>query len=94
MEGALRGGIDADPFFISSNPLELHDAGNLGEECIIASDSNIQTGMDAGSPLPDQDIAGQNLLAPEPLDPQTLGMAVSAVSGGADSFFMCHFLTP
>jgi hypothetical protein len=40
--------------------------------------------------LPNEDIAGADLLAGEPLDAAALGLRIATVAAGTLTFFMCH----
>jgi hypothetical protein len=40
--------------------------------------------------LADEDLAGGDALTPEALYAAALGCAISAVTGGASGFLMCH----
>lgn len=60
------------------------------EKGMVAANPHVAAGMEARAPLADQDRPGEYEFAAETLDAQPLGMAVTAVLGGALSFFVCH----
>ncbi len=68
--------------------LEADDAVSLGEEGVILTDAHIQAGPDLGSALTHEDVAGQHKLTIGTLGPEALAFAVTAVTGGAHTFFM------
>jgi hypothetical protein len=70
--------------------LELYNPGDLGEQSIVLTDSDVQAGFELGSPLPHDDRPAIHQLPGETLDTKPLGLAVSSVSGASDSLFMCH----
>src|SRR5512135_3744023 len=85
-------GEDGDDLAPPAFVLELDDAGHQGEKGIVLAAADVQAGPDRRSPLADDDRAGVDLLAPEPLDSEPLPCAVSAVAGRAARFFMGHGL--
>jgi hypothetical protein len=60
--------------------LELHDTGNLCEQCIVFADSNIQAGLEFGASLTNQNRSTCDELARKTLHAKPLGMAVAAVA--------------
>jgi hypothetical protein len=82
--------IDADPFSVFSPALEGYHPIYFGKDGKILSQTHIFTGMKLGPHLPDQDIPGLNLLAGISFDSKPLSFAITAVSGTATGFFMCH----
>ncbi len=53
--------------------MKAHRAGDLREQRVVATDTDIDAGMKLRTPLPDDDVAGQNLLAAKALDAQAFG---------------------
>ena len=70
--------------------LELHDAVDQGVYRVVGSEADITAGVPFGAALADDDVAGDDALAAVLLDAAVLRVAVAAVAGGADAFFMCH----
>ena len=68
----------------------LHDAVDQGVERVVVSLADIPAGMEAVADLPDEDVAGDDLLAAEPLDAPLLRLRIAAVAAGTLAFFMCH----
>ena len=62
--------------------LELDGTVNQSEQGVILADTNVDTGMDVGASLANQDVAGQNELTVSTLHAQALGLGVTAVLGG------------
>jgi len=85
-------GFDVDETALGSTGNKLHLPGDLGEQRIIFPHAHVEAGMESTAALPDEDRSATDGLAVETLDSQSLGVAVAAVSGTANSFFMCHFL--
>lgn len=57
---------------------------------IIGSDTDVQAGMDVCAALADKNVASENELSVRSLDTEALGLRVSAVLCGTNTFFMCH----
>src|SRR5437016_6743947 len=72
--------------------LELHLAGHLGEQRMVAADPDVRAGTDGRAALTHQDVPGEHLFAAEALDPQAFGVRVAAVLGTAACLFVCHDL--
>ena len=62
--------------------LELDGAVNQSEQGIILTNANVDTGMDMGASLANQNVASQNELTVSALYTQTLGLGITAVLGG------------
>lgn len=84
----LLGGVNRDLLTILAQPLEAHNAVRLGEQGVVGADAHVLTGVDVGAALTDQDIAGQNVLSVGALGTKALGLGITAVLGGAHTFFM------
>ena len=67
---------------ILAQTLKLDGAVNLGEQGVVLTDAHIDTGMDVGASLANQNVAGQNELTVGTLHAQTLGLGITAVLGG------------
>jgi hypothetical protein len=73
-----------------SERFEGHDPGDPGVERVVAPFADVQARMELCAALADEDAPGGHDLSAETLDSQTLGVAVTTVSGTADTFFMSH----
>ena len=62
--------------------LELDGTVNQSEQGVILADTNVDTGMDVGASLANQNVAGQNELTVSTLDAQALSLGITAVLGG------------
>ena len=62
--------------------LELDGTVNQSEQGVILADTNVDTGMDVGTSLANQNVAGQNKLPVSTLDAQALCLGITAVLGG------------
>jgi hypothetical protein len=89
---AGRYGVNADflPGVRAAQEFEFDHARDLRKNGEIGAHANVVSRMKLGSALADDDLPRFNQLAAKPLDPQALGIAVSAVGGAALSFFMSH----
>ena len=88
--GSSSGGINGALLALSAHPLKLHLAIHQGEEGIVATDAHIGAGMDMGTALPDQDVAGQDVLAIGPFYAEAFGLGIAAVRSLANTFFFLH----
>ena len=68
--------------------LELYLTVDQSKQSVIGATANIVAGMDVGSSLTDDDIAGKYALTVSGLYAQALGFAVTAVLGRTDTFFV------
>src|SRR5262245_26311615 len=84
-----RVGADAHVARISAS-FELHVAVDLREERVIGAEPHVQTGLESGPALPDQDGAARHELAGEALHAEHLRIGVPAVPGAADTFLVRH----
>src|SRR5208283_5335161 len=82
--GVLLGALDA----------KLNHAVSLGEQGVIGADTDVHAGPIGRSALANQNIAGQDILAAELLDAQSLGVRVAAIASTAAGFFVCHLKSP
>ena len=65
-------GIHADLLFPPSHSFEMNGPFDQGEQRVITSDAHISTGMNACSPLPDDNTAGVHFLTGKEFDSQIL----------------------
>jgi hypothetical protein len=61
---------------------------------VVGANAHIRTRVHLRAALTDQNVPSDNTLATEPLDAQTLGVGIAAVTGAAACLFMCHVLLP
>ena len=80
--------IDGDLLAVFAQTLKLHAAGLHGKQRVVAALAYIDTGMDMGAPLANQNVSGQHKLTVAPLHAQPLGLRVAAVAGGTNALFM------
>ena len=88
----LLNGVNADLLLVTAETLETNDAAGLGEQGVILADAYIEAGMDVGAALANKNVAGQYKLTIRTLGSKTLAFAVTAVAGGAHTFFMSEQL--
>jgi hypothetical protein len=69
---------------------ELHRAGDEGEERVIATTPNSDTGVEVRTALADDDLASVDNLAAETLDAKVLGVRVAPVARRRCTLFVCH----
>ena len=62
--------------------LELDGTVNQSKQGVVTADAHIDTGMDVGASLANQDVAGQNELTVGTLHAQALGLGITAVLSG------------
>ena len=72
--------------------LELDGTVNQSKQGVILADTNVDTGMDVGASLANQDIASQNELTVCTLDAQALSLGVTAVLGGTAALMVSEEL--
>ena len=72
--------------------LETDSAVNQSEQGVVAADTDIDTGMDVGASLANQNVAGQNELTVSALDAQALCLGVTAVLGGTAALMVREVL--
>ena len=84
----LLGGVNRHLRTILAQTLEADNAVSLGKQRIVAANTNVGAGVDVGAALADQDVAGQNELTISALGAKALGLGITAVLGGAHTFFM------
>ena len=67
---------------------------NEGKEGVVPAHTYIVAGINAGTPLADQNGPGVHTLSGVSLHSQPLGLAIPTVAAGAASFFMRHLVSP
>jgi hypothetical protein len=100
-----KGWQDCHPFILAEyvccllndvdfSALETDDTFGGSEEGVVSSHADVEAGEEFGAALAYDYRAGRRFLAAEQLYAAILGVAVSAVSGRALTFFMCHSKLP
>jgi hypothetical protein len=67
---------------------KLYSAFDKSEECVILTDTNVVTGMNACASLSYDDVAGKHVLTVSALYAKALSFAITAVLCGTDTFFV------
>ena len=88
----LLGGVDRDLLAVLAQTLETDNTVSLGKEGIVGADAHVLAGVNVRAALTHQDVAGQNELTVSTLGAQALGLGITAVLGGAHTFFMSEEL--
>ena len=88
----LLGGVDGDLLTVLAQTLETDNAVGLGKQSMVGTHTDVGTGMDVGAALANQNVAGENELTVSALGAKALGLGVTAVLGGAHTFFMSEEL--
>ena len=80
--------VDAGLLAILAQPLEAQHTAGGSVQGIVAADAHVHAGVNVGTALANQNVAGQNVLTIRTLGTQALGLGITAVLGGAHTFFM------
>jgi hypothetical protein len=70
---------NADDFFRLAELFVGDDAGDLGKECIVTADADIDAGLKPRTPLADEDTPGRDLFTAEALHTEPLCIAIATV---------------
>ena len=81
-------GVNADLLLASSLVLELDLTVDQSEEGVVGAHANIVAGMNSGSSLSDDDIAGDNGLTVGLLNAKSLGLGITTVLGRTHALLM------
>src|SRR4051812_34988102 len=73
---------------------ELHRAGRECEQRVVATPADVLARVEVRPALTDQDLAGVDLLAAEPLHTQALRVGVAPVPAGRRTLLVCHLGWP
>ena len=84
----LLGGVDRDLLAILAQTLEANNAVRLGEQGVVGTLAHVGAGVDVGAALTHQNVASQHELPVSALGAKALGLGITAVLGGAHTFFM------
>ncbi len=74
--------------------LELYNTVDCGEQGVVASDTDVGSGVELRAALAHEDVTGFYELAAEALNAQALSIRVATVLCGATTFFVSHDSTP
>ena len=80
--------VNADLLLAKVFGLEAHNAVDSSKERIVFADTNVGAGMNVCATLTHEDVARKHELTIRAFRPETLGMAVAAVTGRTNAFFM------
>src|SRR5581483_1021321 len=69
---------------------ELNGAGGECEQGVVLAAADVDARVEVGAALPNDDLAGVDLLAAEALHAQALRVGVTAVAAGRRALFVCH----
>ena len=84
-----RGDLEnADLLFAKVLGFKAHNAIDRCKERIVLADADVGAGMHVCAALTHEDVAREHELTVRTLRPETLGMAVAAVTGRTNAFFM------
>ena len=80
--------VDGDLLAVLAHTLKTNSAVHLGEQSIVAAAANVHTGVNMGTALTNQNVAGQNVLTISTLGAQTLALGITAVLGGTNALLV------
>ena len=83
-------GNDADAATVRAVVLELHRAGDLGEQRVVLPEADVEARAEAATALADENRSAGDEIAIVALDAQALRVAVAPVTRAALSFFVSH----
>src|ERR1700720_4360103 len=63
------------------------------EQRVVVTAADTETGVEVGAALPDDNLAGIDILAAEALHAKPLRVAVPAVAAGRRALLMCHLVS-
>ena len=69
---------------------KLHNSVDQGKQRVVATPAHVVAWVPLGPTLPDENVAGTDLLATVVLHTQELGFGIASVSARADTLFMSH----
>ena len=70
----------------------LNGAINKGEQRVILAAAHVDAGVDVRAVLTNENGARRHGLAGEALAAQALAAGIATITGGTESFFVCHVL--
>src|SRR3954447_26208813 len=88
--GRARAGNDAHRT-AATDSAEPDGPADQREQCVVTTTADAVTGVKVGPALADDDLAGVDRLATEPLDAESLRVGVAAVTAGRRALLVCHF---
>ena len=84
----LLRGVNRDLLAVLAQTLEADNAVRLGEQGVVGTLAHVGAGVDVGAALTHQNVASQHELPVSALGAKALGLGITAVLGGAHTFFM------
>ena len=75
----------------SAPGIELDPACNKREQGVVAAAADADARVEVRAALANQDLAGVDDLAAEPLHAKALGVRVTSVPAGRGALLVCHF---
>jgi len=84
--------VNANLLLAACHVLELNSAVNKSEESVVRADTNVSTGMNLGSALSYENVAGNNCLTVSSLNAKTLGLGITTVLSRTYALFMSEEL--
>src|SRR5688500_4120629 len=90
--GLELAGLDADALLGTGFVGEADLAVRRCEERVVTTHPDVRARVERAAALPDDDRAGQDVLAVAALDAESLAGAVAPVTGGRASLLVCHRL--
>src|SRR3990170_4343858 len=90
--GLELAGLDADALLGAGFVGEADLAVRRREERVVAPHPDVRARVERAATLPDDDRAGEDVLAVAALDAESLAGAVAPVTGGRASLLVCHRL--
>lgn len=84
--------VNANLFLAKVFGFETDNAVDRCKQRIILANADVDAGMEVRTTLTHEDIARKHELTVRALRSETLGMAVAAVTGRTNAFFMCKQL--
>ena len=88
MRNILLGGVNRNLLTILAQTLKADNAVSLGEQGVVGTLAHVGAGVNVGAALANKDVASQNELTVSTLGAKALGLGITAVLGGAHTFFM------
>src|SRR5512145_1852768 len=86
--------VNADDAPAGAVILELHAAADLGKERVVLAEADVQARLEPPPALTHENRSAGHDVAVEPLDAQTLRIAVASVPRAPLTFFGCHYQFP
>src|SRR3954453_12378079 len=88
--GGLRLARDDRDDAAAAQVTELDGAGGGREQRVVAASADVEAGVEVGAALANENLAGVDDLAAEPLHTEPLRVGVTPVAGGRCALLVCH----